>query len=53
MTNESWYAVVDAARTLTQGDLIREKQSGTAQWILSGPVSRESFLLSNLKVNTL
>lgn len=22
MTNESWYAVVDAARTLTQGDLI-------------------------------
>ena len=38
---------------LTQGDLIREKQSGTAQWILSGPVSRESFLLSKLMVNSL
>jgi len=38
---------------LTQGDLIREKQSGTAQWILSGPVSRESFLLSKLMVNAL
>ena len=38
---------------LTQGDLIREKQSGTAQWILSGPVSRESFLLSKLMINSL
>lgn len=38
---------------LTQGDLIKEKQSGTAQWILSGPVSRESFLLSKLMINTL
>ena len=38
---------------LTQGDLIREKQSGTAQWILSGPVSRESFVLSKLMINSL
>ena len=34
--------------TLTQGAIVGEKQSGTAAWILSGPVSRPAFVLSKL-----
>ncbi|MFI5417291.1 MAG: ABC transporter permease [Candidatus Lutacidiplasmatales archaeon] len=36
---------------LTQSDVIGEKQSGTAEWVLSSPLSRESFILSKLIVN--
>jgi ABC-type transport system involved in multi-copper enzyme maturation permease subunit len=36
---------------LTQGDVVEEKQSGTAEWVLSSPLSRESFILSKLAVN--
>ena len=37
---------------LTQSDVVGEKQSGTAEWVLSAPLSRESFLLSKLVVNS-
>lgn len=33
---------------LTQGAIVGEKKSGTAAWILSGPVSRAAFVLSKL-----
>ena len=36
---------------LTQSDVVEEKQSGTAEWVLSSPLSRESFILSKLFVN--
>jgi ABC-2 type transport system permease protein len=36
---------------LAQDEVIREKQSGTAAWILSKPVSRASFLLTKLLSN--
>jgi len=36
---------------LTQSDIVGEKQSGTAEWVLSAPVSREAFVLSKLVVN--
>ena len=36
---------------LTQSDVVEEKQSGTAEWVLSSPLSRESFILSKLSVN--
>lgn len=32
----------------TQGAIVGEKQSGTAAWVLSGPVSRAAFILSKL-----
>ena len=32
----------------TQGAIVGEKQSGTAAWIMSGPVSRVAFVLSKL-----
>lgn len=38
---------------ITQGAIIGEKQSGTAAWILSAPVSRSSFVLSKLMANGL
>ena len=38
---------------LTQSDVVGEKQSGTAEWVLSSPLSREAFLLSKLVVNAL
>jgi ABC-2 type transport system permease protein len=37
---------------LTQSDVVGEKQSGTAEWVLSSPLSRESFLLSKLVANS-
>jgi ABC-2 type transport system permease protein len=37
---------------LTQSDVVGEKQSGTAEWVLSSPLSRESFLLSKLVTNS-
>jgi ABC-2 type transport system permease protein len=36
-----------------QGAVIGERQSGTAAWILSKPVSREAFLLSKLLIDNL
>jgi len=37
---------------LLQGSLVGEKQSGTAAWILSNPISRVSYVLSKLVANT-
>ena len=37
---------------LLQGSLVGEKQSGTAAWILSNPISRPSYVLSKLVANT-
>lgn len=36
---------------LTQDEIIQEKQTGTAAWILSKPVSRSAFVLSKLLSN--
>ncbi|HSK67254.1 MAG TPA: ABC transporter permease [Anaerolineales bacterium] len=36
---------------LTQDEIIQEKQSGTAAWILTKPVSRASFIFSKLLSN--
>ncbi|MFL5732818.1 MAG: ABC transporter permease [Chloroflexia bacterium] len=41
------------AVVLSQDEIISEKQTGTAAWILSKPVSRASFLLSKLAANTI
>ncbi len=38
---------------LTQDEIIQEKQSGTAAWILTKPLSRASFILSKLLSNVL
>jgi len=36
---------------ISQGIIIGEKQSGTAEWVLSNPVSRAAFILSKLIAN--
>ena len=36
---------------LSQSDVVEEKQSGTTKWVLSSPLSRESFVFSKLYVN--
>jgi len=38
---------------LTQGAIIDEKKSGTAEWILSNPVSRTAFILAKLVANNI
>jgi ABC-2 type transport system permease protein len=38
---------------LSQSAIVEEKRSGTAQWILSNPVSRSSFIISKLLGNAL
>ena len=38
---------------LAQDEIIQEKQSGTAAWILSKPVSRSAFVLTKLLANFL
>jgi ABC-2 type transport system permease protein len=38
---------------IMQRVLIREKQSGTAAWVLSKPVTRTAFVVSRLVVNTI
>ena len=38
---------------LTLGAFIEEKKSGTAEWVLSAPLSREAFVFSKLAVNLL
>jgi len=50
---KSIFALVLAfgAVILLQGSLVGEKQSGTAAWILTNPLSRTSFLLAKLVSN--
>ncbi|MGB5843054.1 MAG: ABC transporter permease subunit, partial [Anaerolineales bacterium] len=43
------YAVI----VITQGAVIGEKQSGTAAWIMSAPVSRSAFILAKLVANAI
>lgn len=38
---------------LVQGQVIKEKQTGTAAWILSKPVSRSAFILAKLLADAL
>ena len=38
---------------LAQDEVIQEKQSGTAAWILSKPVARSAFILTKLLSNTI
>jgi len=38
---------------LNQSAIVGEKQSGTAEWIMSNPVSRSAFILSKLMANGL
>jgi ABC-2 type transport system permease protein len=38
---------------LAQDEVIREKQSGTAAWILSKPAARQSFILTKLLSNVI
>jgi ABC-2 type transport system permease protein len=38
---------------LNQNEIIGEKQSGTAEWVLSKPASRSAFFLSKLSANLL
>ena len=49
MTWFPMYAVI----VITQGAVIGEKQSGTAAWIMSAPVSRSAFILAKLVTNAL
>ncbi len=44
---------VFAIIVITQGALIGEKQSGTAAWIMSAPVSRSAFILAKLVANAI
>jgi ABC-2 type transport system permease protein len=39
--------------TLAQDEIIQEKQSGTAAWILSKPAARPAFILSKLASNSI
>lgn len=48
----AWFPMF-AVIVIAQGAIISEKQSGTAAWILSAPVSRESFILSKLLADAL
>ena len=47
-----WFPMF-AVIIITQGAIISEKQSGTAAWILSAPVSRSGFILSKLIANAI
>jgi ABC-2 type transport system permease protein len=44
---------VFAVIIIVNGAIVGEKQSGTAAWILSAPVTRSSFILSKLLANAL
>jgi ABC-2 type transport system permease protein len=46
-------AVSVGAIILTQGDILDERETGTAEWILSKPVPRSAFVLSKLVSNAL
>lgn len=43
----AWFTSIGVA-IIAMGAIVGEKRSGTAAWILSGPVSRPAFLLSKL-----
>jgi len=45
--------VAVGAIIVMQSALVGEKQSGTAAWILSNPITRTSFILSKLLANTI
>jgi len=49
MSNMPMFAVI----VITQGAIIGEKQSGTAAWVLSAPVSRTGFILSQFLANAI
>jgi ABC-2 type transport system permease protein len=38
---------------LTQNEIVEEKQTGTAEWVLSKPVSRSAFYLSKLSTQAI
>jgi ABC-2 type transport system permease protein len=44
----SQLAAVIAVVVRTQGAIVGEKRNGTAEWVLSKPVSRKAFVLSKL-----
>ena len=48
----AWFPMF-AVIVIAQGAIVSEKQSGTAAWVLSAPISRESFILSKLFANAL
>lgn len=48
----AWFPMF-AVIVIAQGAIVSEKRAGTAAWILSTPVSRESFILSKLVSNAL
>jgi ABC-type transport system involved in multi-copper enzyme maturation permease subunit len=47
MGMSSWFTVIGIS-IIAQNAIVGEKASGTAAWILSGPVSRSSFILAKL-----
>lgn len=46
-------AAIIGVIVIVQGAIVGEKRSGTAEWILSNPVSRTDFILSKLLGNAL
>ena len=48
----AWFPMF-AVIVITQGAIIGEKQSGTAAWIMSAPVSRSAFILAKLVANAI
>jgi len=48
----NWFPMF-AVIVITQGAVIGEKQSGTAAWIMSAPVSRSAFILAKLVANAI
>ena len=42
-----------AVIVIGQDTIIGEKQSGTAAWVLSAPVSRSAFIMAKLLANTI
>jgi ABC-2 type transport system permease protein len=48
----AWFPMF-AVIIIAQGAVVSEKESGTAAWVLSAPISRESFILSKLFANAL
>jgi len=48
----AWFPIF-AVIIIAQGAIIGEKQSGTAAWIMSAPVSRSAFILAKLVANAI
>jgi ABC-2 type transport system permease protein len=48
----AWFPMF-AVIVIIQGAVIGEKQSGTAAWIMSAPVSRSAFILAKLVANAI